>query len=148
MQPRGRLVKDSGLNTTVPPNGGRTLRPTEYFPPVTWTVWFHDGSSLSSKESSWTDFSELVTIDEVRLHLSRQPMQSIVVHHGDRIYALDMEQPACCFGFHRWRVSASSEQEWLYSAFGFFRPDERVILQVSALAGRVVLQNRTMPLGL
>jgi hypothetical protein len=115
---------------------------------VTWSVIFHDGKVVESKESTWTDFSEFVVIDGVSLHLSRQPMQSIIVQAGDRITALDMEEPACCFGFHRWRVQAGSEQEWLYSAFGFFRPDERVILQVNAKGGRVVMQKRHTPFGL
>jgi hypothetical protein len=125
---RARFRKDYGLNTTLLPS---------------WRVQFADGYITDSQENSWADFSELVRIDDAMVYLSKEPIESITVYNGNYSYALDMEEPERCFGLHHWRMQF--EPEWSYSIFGFFKPDTRVILQVNATAGRVVLQKRSTP---
>ncbi len=110
-----------------------------------WRVVFADERVIESKDASWADFSDLVMVDSVNVHLSTQLIRSIMVFCGEHVYGLDTEEPSQCFGFHRWRSSPDGVQEWLYSAFGFFREEERVILQVQEKAGRVVLQSRYTP---
>lgn len=123
--------------------------------PVVWTVSFADGTIRSTRDGGWDSFSDLAEIDGVSLYLSRSPISDILVSCSDHLagtpfvyHALKLEEPARCFAFHRWRStirSGRNPSQWLYSAFGYVRGDERVILQVSQTLGRTIIAKRSTP---
>jgi hypothetical protein len=129
----------------------KNLLPSESFSPISWSVVFADETRATSHETAWADFADLVTIDGVALHLSRKPIVQVTVAQGGSLYSLIAEEPACCFGFHRWRMPVGGERkdaQWLYSAFGFFREAERIILQITETSGRMLVQKRETPFSL
>lgn len=124
----------------------KTLLPLESFPPIIWKAVFSDETVVASDKTSWASFSDLVQIDGVALHLSRMPISQVTISHGAGLYSLLIEEGACCFGFHRWRTSIGhKDTQWLYSAFGFFRETERIILQITETSGRMLVQKRATP---
>jgi hypothetical protein len=126
----------------------KQLLPSESFPPIIWKAVFSDETTATSADTSWASFADLVQIDGVSLHLSRMPISQVTVAHGSGLYSLLIEDGACCFGFHRWRMPIGGERkdaEWMYSAFGFFRETERIILQITETSGRMLVQKRETP---
>lgn len=64
------------------------------------------------------------------------------------LHSLIMEEPQKCFGFHRWKALLAGEQrepQWLYSAFGYFTKESRIILQATQTSGRMLIQKRSTP---
>lgn len=110
--------------------------------PVIWTAFFANGDIRSSE---WDSFSDVQDVDGVTLYYSREPIKRIQVARNLATYALELDEPACCFAFHRWRSTPSHGGQWLYSSFGYVCEDYRVILQVSSSMGCVLVQKRTSP---
>lgn len=116
--------------------------------PVTWEATFVGGRVLSSRQTTWSEFSEVRRDGSVSLSFSREPIEKLLLWvpttFGVPIPFIPQE-PTSLFALTRLATYGSTPL-WRYSLFGFYEGNYRKMLRVTAYGIDHLLEPRDTPL--